>query len=105
VRCSHGLPVLGGDAHLVESRTPSLLDLARLGHQRRLGRHRGQKVDGHAQRHGRFAVGVAGGTEGDVGQREDDAPVREALKIHHVRLQAQTQATISATDVDVLDPE
>src|SRR5919198_5441920 len=84
LRAGYGAAILGGDAELVEAGAPTLLDLARLGHQHGRGRGRRQIADGHAERDGALAMRVAGGAEGHVGQREDHAAVRIPLKVDHV---------------------
>src|SRR5438876_2333768 len=80
---------LGGDLDLVEPGPPSLLLLPPLRDQRRVRLHRVEERDRDVQRDGRVAGGVARGAEGDVGEGEDDAAVRIALEVHHVRLEPE----------------
>src|SRR3989338_3033871 len=81
------------DRDVVEAGAPSLLPRAGLGDEGRVGAHRGQEADGHAEGHGGPPVGITRGAEGDVGQREDDAPVRMALEVDHVGPQLEAHAT------------
>lgn len=98
-------PVLGGDVEAIEAGSPSLLDLARLGDQRRVRHRAGEVVDGHTQRNGVPPVGVARRAEGDVGQGEDDAAVGLALKVDHVCLQLQAYFAMAAAQVEEFDAQ
>src|SRR5919201_4115447 len=80
----HRATVLGGDVELVKAGAAPLLDLACLGNEHGPGRGGREVVDGHAQRDRILAVRVAGGAEGDIGQRKDHTAVRVALEVEHV---------------------
>src|SRR5256885_13078573 len=58
-----------------------------------------------SERDRRLAVGIARGGEGDVGEGEDDAAVRVALEVHHVRLEPEAHAAVATAQVEVLDAE
>src|SRR2546430_12058478 len=97
--------VLGGDLDLVKSGPAPLLLLPPLGDQRRVRRHRVEERDRDVERDRRLAVGIARGAEGDVGEGEDDAAVRVALEVHHVRLEPEAHAAVATAQVEVLDAE
>src|SRR5438552_1016871 len=61
--------------------------------------------DAVGERDRRLAVGIARGAEGDVSEGEDDAAVRVALEVHHVRLEPEAHAAVATAQVEVMDAE